>query len=118
MKKLLIKWNGVWADEMDLQGFHVISEKAWNKFKELVSSFEYFNQWEFCVGTNEHVEFSSKEDFFDSFEIKEIDELLANKFAEIFELPFGFMPLVQMYESIELTDDQIEELEWLAEEIY
>lgn len=128
-KKLLIKWSDNWADEMDLNGFHIMSEKAWLEFLKLLDnaieiyakhSDDLFKVFNFCVGTNEEITYKSKEDFLNSFEIDEIDENAEQVIKDNFKpLPYGFFPLEQLFEMIseelELAD---EEIQWLAKEIY
>ena len=126
-KKLLIKWSDNWADEMDLEGFHIMSEKAWLAFLKLLDdtieiykkhSDNLFQCFDFCVGTNEEITYKSKEDFLKSFVIEEIDEeaerIIKNNFGPS---PYGFFPLEQLFEMI--TEDSMEEdIEWLSKEIY
>ncbi len=121
-KKLLIEWSGNWADEMDLDGFQIVSEKAWTRFLELlheVDDKEPIFPWEFCVGTNEHVEYESKQDFLDSLEITPISDSEVNVISEKLGRSYGFMPLGQIYERMfyDHSDEDMEKLEWLAEEI-
>ena len=71
-KKLLVKFSGNWADEMDIVGFQIMSEDEWNfKIKEAK---ECQFPAEICVGTNQYVDFDTPEDYLNSFEIKEITE--------------------------------------------
>lgn len=127
MKKLLIKWSDNWADEMDLEGFHIMSEKAWTAFLKLLDDTieiytkhndNLFQCFDFCVGTNEQITYKSKEDFLKSFEIEEIDanteEVIKDNFGP---LPYGFFPLAQLYEMI-MDDSKEEGFEWLSKEIY
>lgn len=126
-KKPLIKWSDNWADEMDLNGFHIMSEKAWSAFLKLLDdaieiytkhSSNLFQCFDFGVGTNEEITYKSKEDFLNSFEIEEIDEDVERIIKDNFKpLPYGFFPLEQLFEMI--TEEAIEEdVEWLSKEIY
>lgn len=72
MGKLLIKFKGDWADEMDVYGFTIISEEKW-AFKKLEWEHTPFPQ-ECMVGTNEYVEYKDMQEYLKNFKVKEISE--------------------------------------------
>ena len=72
MGKLLIKFEGNWADEMDVYGFTIISEEHW-KYKNLEWTHTPF-PYEYGVGTNESIIFEDIQEYLRSFKVEKISD--------------------------------------------
>lgn len=66
----LIKLSSCWADEFDVCGFAVYSDDKYNKWLKLVDMVEFPVEWYF--GTNEALEWETKEDFLCDIHVKDI----------------------------------------------
>jgi len=107
MKKLLVKFDSNWADEMDVDGFQVITEVEFEDYKNVVG--KAFKQagksgWSFSIGTNEEIEFESERDFFRCIEVTEISDEEYETFKKYFtkydkEISYGFFPDVDYFNS-------------------
>lgn len=73
MKYFIVEYDYNWADEMDLRGFCIMSEKQMElyfaAYKKIFDRDGYYN---FCVGTNEEVEYESFNNFKKAFGWQEI----------------------------------------------
>lgn len=70
MEKLLIKYSGNWADEMDLEGLFIVTKDEWEAYKKIADG--YFNLQEtlsYHVGTNEEIEYQTYSDLMEDFEV-------------------------------------------------
>lgn len=75
MSNLFIKYRDNWADEMDLFGFAIIQKDKWEAL--LVRMQKFFDrkgEWNFGVGTNEDVEYSSYDGWLQHFTVTELSE--------------------------------------------
>ena len=89
-KYIIAKYNKCYADEFDCEGFGIYTKKDWEKIcKKTEAAFEKCNHVEVSFGTNEGLDFSSYDEWFDSFDITEIEEDEANKLIKIFGESFG-----------------------------
>ena len=70
---VLVKYYDQWADEFDIHGFFVTTEKEWNKILDDLDKKTSYPQ-ERYFGTNEFVEFASFEDFYNRLTVKSISE--------------------------------------------
>lgn len=117
MKQVLVKYDDNWADEMDVTGHKVISEDAWNKFLELVDKIEF--PITIGVGSNEEIDYDTKEQLLGAFSVVEVTTEFAHSWKYYFnDYSFGEFPLSQIVESVELTEDECEYLQWFFNEIY
>lgn len=55
MKLVTYKIN--WADEMDISGFRIMTEEAWEELKSELTNFD--EEFSYCIGTNQDLVFSS-----------------------------------------------------------
>ena len=97
MKKYLIKQNCDYADEFDTYRFFI---KEGNSKKEVLESL-INKKCKFPVeryfGTNEAIEFDSKEEFFNSFEVEEISEYQYDVLKQLFDGEFGTVLTLEDY---------------------
>jgi hypothetical protein len=74
MTDVLIKYDGCWADEIDLQGFLVMTREEWKTHLSLVKRRYGDSEFTISIGTNEEVNFNDFDDYKESFEIKKITD--------------------------------------------
>jgi hypothetical protein len=75
-----------WADEFDVYGFHIFSDEDWKEYLSFLDDITYPRERYF--GTNESVEFSSKEEYLQQLRITDIskdEEVVLRRF-----FPYGF----------------------------
>ena len=87
-KKLLIKFQADYADEFDVYGFWVTTEKEWEKHKDYVAKLEADGNitfpYEAYFGTNEALEFYNMEDYLRNFKVQEITDEQYNALVSLF----------------------------------
>ncbi len=88
---LLVKFDGNYADEFDMEGFTVfsLSEWYWHCWKILGDA--TFPQ-ECYFGTNEFFEFESAEDYLRNFSLKLITKAEAETLYKLFNGHYGEIP--------------------------
>lgn len=97
---LLVKFSDNWADEMDLEGFEVVTRKQYDDFvaEKLKSPSEDDDDYEGgsfcrCFGTNEENEYDSFQAYLDeTVKIVEITESEAAVLTKFFPNGSGFTP--------------------------
>lgn len=92
-KKILVKFSSNWADEMDIEGLYVTTADELRDFINNVNKyFEHNDSINYCVGTNEYIDYESAEDLLSCYETVCTDlhacGLGALEFANF--LPLGF----------------------------
>ena len=93
MKKLLIKFEANWADEMDIEGLFVITEAEWTLYKQKATAyFKTNNTLNYCIGSNEDIEFYSYTELMEAFTV--VSEDIYNSGLGILDtvsfLPIGY----------------------------
>jgi hypothetical protein len=66
----LLKLNACWTDEFDVYGFAIYTNAKYDKWIKLVDMVEFPAEWPF--GTNEALEWETKEDFLCDVHVKDI----------------------------------------------
>jgi len=61
-RKFLVRYSDNWADEMDLTGFSIHGENELNGMLDKLEERLEERPFEFCVGTNEFIEYNSYPD--------------------------------------------------------
>ena len=90
MKYIVAKYSADYADEFDCEGFGVFSKKQWDKLcKDTEKVFESKGSIEVGFGTNEYLEFESYDDWFNTFDIYEVEEAEANLLIKLFGEAWG-----------------------------
>lgn len=73
--KILVSYSSNWADEINIGGKKVLTKNDWDNIcQEVKSIFEKTNLLTHYVGTNEYIEYSSYEDWFLCYQVKEITD--------------------------------------------
>jgi len=68
MSKMLIRFEGNWADEMELFGFEIMEEEVWRAHLKRVRKFlEDGGPYEKCVGSNENIEYTNYDEYVSHF---------------------------------------------------
>jgi len=67
---LLIKFEGNWADEMDIYGFTIMTVKQWEYKKNEIRHTPF--PLEVYFGTNESEDYETPEEYLRNFKVKEI----------------------------------------------
>jgi hypothetical protein len=55
MSKVLVKWSGNWADEMNVEGFVIMDDSEWKEYQETAKKVN--SPFSISVGTNEDIEY-------------------------------------------------------------
>lgn len=94
--KLLVKYDSNWADEMDINGFKVLTDKQWEKYQRDFKKHFKEECYTYYVGTNEEIEYSDFEEFRNNFNVSEITDeeaaVLKKLFANLSTNGYGFFP--------------------------
>lgn len=111
----LVKFDGNWADEMDVSGVKVISNELYDiVMKCLDIYFTNYGDLEISVGTNEDIIYKSKECFLRDVDIKDITKEEYNSWVKIMGCKeFGEMPFDcdQITEHADFDNDKCKEWE-------
>lgn len=89
--KYLVKYRADYADEFDVHGFTVMSDKGWSfNLNKLMKSDE---PYELCFGTNESIEYEKRSDMLKDLTATPISSFEAIAIKNAFgQLPFGIFP--------------------------
>jgi len=89
----LVKTKYDWADEMDVEGFFLMTPGEYDYFIKEVEAIEYPIEW--YIGTNEFITFYEADDIFKEFDVQVLNleqaELIKKLFVKYGE--YGFTPL-------------------------
>ena len=122
MKYLLIQYKDNWADEMNVYGFHIMTETAWNFFLKLVNEKPDFfeNDFTIGVGSNEDISYENKDDLLKHFKVEEVSKEYSDQTRSLFVLPYGQFPLDQIFEGLtmDMSEEENAANQWFAHEIY
>jgi len=108
---VLVKWTEDWADEFDMTGFRIMSDKHWNSFQEALKLISYPQEMYF--GTNEAYNFEDAQDIMSGIEVVEnLSDSDLETFEKCFpkvwkdqtEINFGWDPIEQVFESLSQED--------------
>ena len=94
--KLLVKYDSNWADEMDIDGFKVLTDKQWEKYQRDFKKHFKEEWYTYYVGTNEEIEYGDFEEFRNDFNVSEITDeeaaVLEKLFGNLSKYSYGFFP--------------------------
>lgn len=100
MTKLLVKFSGNWADEMDIKGFEIVGRDWWEKYKDKFP--EDVGEFFLYVGSNQDMTFCGKAEYFRCFTTIEITEEEEKLLVRLFgSMAFGKVP---WYENFDMDD--------------
>lgn len=94
---ILVHYKDNWADEFDIMGFALLTEKEWEKMKSEVTDDKVF---ELYFGTNEAVGYESKDDFLERFWSRPVTKQEAAVLKKMFRgigRGYGFWPFNWIY---------------------
>ena len=69
---VLLKFESNWADEMDVEGFLVVTKEYWEDAKKELNKIE--GECHLCVGTNEYINWSSGSEIIEEITVEELSE--------------------------------------------
>ena len=84
---VLLKWDSNWADEMDVEGFKIVSKSQFEEWSERMKERRGFN---ICIGTNEDIEYSNGRELLSEIKVKPISEDEANVIKKFFGTSGGY----------------------------
>jgi len=93
-KKILLIFKDDWADEMDVEGFDILSKEHWEYKKIEIKATEFPRDVAF--GSNQHLEYDDAEEYLKCFQVHEIsdeEEKIIRKYFGIYH--FGMIPLIE-----------------------
>ena len=94
MQKVLIIFKDNWADEMDIEGFSIISKDEW-EYKKLELKHTQFPR-EVGFGTNEDNDYDNAKHFLSMFQAQEISDDEEQIIKKLFKYPqFGTIPFIE-----------------------
>ncbi len=93
----LVKYNGNWADEMDVGGFRIMSDKDFKVWeKDWKKTFKEDGEFTFHVGTNEEIPYEDYESLMADFDIQNISkeeyDVISRLFTDADSYGYGFFP--------------------------
>ena len=90
---LFIQFNDNWADEMDVRGGKIMTEKEYEKYITAAKkAFEVNNYIDFWIGTNELIDYENFTDFINTLTIYSITEKEENVLRRFNLENYGFFP--------------------------
>jgi len=102
-QKILVSWDTNWADEMDISGWSIMTEKEATEFKEKLKNIKSW--FTICVGTNEDIEYASGKDLLDELEFKKITEEEEKIIKKFFGDSFGHTDFLRAENDEDWDDD-------------
>lgn len=94
MGKLLIIFKGNWADEMDIEGFTIVSKEHWEYMQLETRNTEF--PIELGIGTNEEMTYEDPEEYLRHFKVHEISDQKVAWLQDIFgNYDFGHVPWLE-----------------------
>lgn len=106
MKYFLIKFSDNWADEMDIRGFETFTESEYNEYISQLDKIEY--PVEVGIGTNESLEYLSKEDYLRKLTVVEIEQSELDTLNKLFG-PYERGKFVDLSEYAEFDDEDFDD---------
>lgn len=94
MSNILVEWNSNWADEMDVEGWSVLSEEEVSDLKTNLNNRE--GNFSVYIGTNEDITYSCGKDMLDELTFKEISYDESNVLTKLFGGNYGHTNFLNM----------------------
>ena len=70
MPKILVRFSSNWADEIDIDGLYVTTDVEHSNFIDNVNKyFEHNDSINYCVGSNEDIDYESAEDLLSCYKV-------------------------------------------------
>lgn len=102
MSKVLVKWSSNYADEFDVDGFVLMDESVWNEAKEKIPKYE--DEISIGFGTNEEIEYSNGQEFFNDLSAQVLSNLEAGIIEQTIGGSFGHSGFEYIIEDILNSD--------------
>lgn len=108
MNRYLLTYSDNWADEMDIDGHVVLTEREYREFKK---SLEQCDGFCFCIGTNEDIDYDDGSDAEDVISVQKITEEEYKVLENLGLLSAGFAEdfIEQLMQSVEDGDEEEDE---------
>ena len=106
---ILVKYRDNWADEMDLEGFRLMTISEWEDIKQRAE--EYFkenSEYTYYVGTNEEVTFRNYNDWLRHFDVFNLLDHEYHAILRTLGQDFGFFPYDD-FEDVDWDDEDEED---------
>lgn len=111
MKFYFVKFEDNYADEFDLDGQFICTSDTLERYKEITEKyFSENDEFYFCFGTNEELEYNSAEELLSCYEIKEITEEQYDVLEEV-DICSGINPLEMLEEQLDYYEDPCDDCE-------
>lgn len=107
MDKVIVKFEGNWADEMDISGFEIFDRSQWDIFSQKI--LDYTHELHLCIGTNEHLEYETTEEFMDNITVESLTRDEYNVINNKVGVRFGFEMIKKVVSFIDHYKDGIPE---------
>lgn len=97
---VLVKFEGNWADEMDVKGFDIVDKVWWGNYVSKLPD-KPFSRY---VGSNQDIEWSGKADYLRDFTVMDISEEEVAIIKKFF--PYGSFGKVVWVEDFEEDEEE------------
>ena len=85
-QKVLVIFDGNWADEMDVKGFQIWEKELWEKYTNNMPESKRFSVY---IGSNQDMEFTGRKDYLSNITVKELTVEEAAVLEKFFKYGFG-----------------------------
>lgn len=86
-EKVLVQWDSNWGDEMDIEGFSILTKSAWEDYKKML---ENKGRFYIYVGTNEEIDYNNGNQLLKEISVENISEDEAKTIQKFFGGQGGF----------------------------
>ena len=107
MGKVIAIFEDNWADEMDVQGFVILTEKRWEAYK--ASGIAKNRRFSLCVGSNEDIEYQNGKELLKNIKVRPITNEEEKTITKIFGDSFGTTNFLSYLESEDEYDEEEED---------
>jgi hypothetical protein len=97
-EKVLVQWDSNWGDEMDIEGFSILTKSAWEDYKKML---ENKGRFYIYVGTNEEIDYNNGNQLLKEISVKDITEDEAKIIIKLFGGAGGFRQFLGLNEDDE-----------------
>lgn len=106
MERVLVKFEANWADEMDVQGFSVMTKERWKEACKTFKQIKNKNGICYYFGSNEGWEDGEIDDsWLENYTVVKITEEQERVLEDLDLLEFGTFPMPDDFESEDDEDD-------------
>jgi len=86
---VLIKWEGNWADEIQVFGCIILPKQIADSYKQYLES--KVEEFELCIGTNEIIEYSNGQDLLQELTFHELTDSEFKVFRKYYSESTGYV---------------------------